>query len=133
VGRISVGQRNRIAKGDRVSESKGPGVRTSESLVSIHGDVSDNGVVARPRGGVQFFEVGTRGTWTRFDLLSVAGSNVSSASSSARDATAAIGTARLTVVRRRELNRCGMRGGSTRRAVTADSRTLLASGGSARK
>jgi len=60
LGRISVGQRDGIAKGDRVSESKGPGVRTSESLVSIHGDVSDDGVVARPRGGVQFFEVGDR-------------------------------------------------------------------------
>jgi hypothetical protein len=46
--------------------------------VSIHGDVSDDGVVARPRGRVQFSGVGTRGTWTRFDLLSVAGSNVSS-------------------------------------------------------
>ena len=88
--------------------------------MSIHGDVSDDGVVARPRGRVQFFGVGTRGTWTRFDLLSVAGSNVSSAFSSARDATAAIGTARPSVVRRRGPNRCAKRAGSTRQAATAD-------------
>ena len=101
--------------------------------MSIHGDVSDDGVVARPREGVQFSGVGTSGTWTRFDLLSVAGLNVSSASSSARDATAAIDTARPTVVRRREPNRCGKRAGSTKRAVMADSRMRLASRGNARK
>jgi hypothetical protein len=119
--------------GDRVSGSEGLGVRTSEPLVSIHGDVSDDGVVAWPRGRVQFSGVGTRGTWTRFDLLSVAGSNVSSAFSSAHDATAAIVTARPAVVGRRVGNRCGKRARSTRQAATANSRTRLASRGSERK
>ena len=131
--KIGVADRVGIAKGDRVSESEGLGVRTFESLVSIHGDVSDDGVVARPCGRVQFSGVGPPGTWTRFDLLSVAGSNVSRRFSSARDATAAIGTARPSVVRRRVRNRCAKRAGSTRRAVTANSRMRLASRGSARK
>ena len=56
--KIGVADRVGIAKDDRVSESEGPGVCTSESLVSIYGDVSDDRVVARPRGRVQFSGVG---------------------------------------------------------------------------
>lgn len=112
---------------------EGLGVASSESLVSIHGDVfPTRQFVARPRERVQF-PVLAPGTWTHFDSSSAVDENAGRRFSSAQDVTAGIATAPMAAARGRAESLCERRVDNIKPAATVASPMRPGSSASARK